>query len=91
MIRRTALTRPHQSFTVAVRSMDSSLRSNISVGPPIDLLTIAGDALRTATRQSLAENYPYFAEVRTAWGTGLRGVQLDQESAVENGVTVRIC
>lgn len=58
----------------ALISMDSTLRSNVSVGPPVDLLVYRRDALRVATRQSLAENDPYFAEVRAAWSSGLRSV-----------------
>ena len=58
----------------ALISMDSTLRSNVSVGAPIDMLVYRRDALRVATRQSLAENDPYFAEVRAAWSSGLRSV-----------------
>jgi putative proteasome-type protease len=58
----------------ALISMDSTLRSNVSVGAPVDMLVYRRDALRVATRQSLAENDPYFAEVRAAWSSGLRSV-----------------
>jgi putative proteasome-type protease len=58
----------------ALISMDSTLRSNISVGPPIDLLVYRRDALKVATHQTLADSDPYFTEVRGAWGGGLRKV-----------------
>ena len=58
-------------------SMDSTLRSNISVGPPIDLLIYRRDTHKVATHVTLADTDPYFAEVRTAWGSGLRAVFSD--------------
>ncbi len=58
----------------ALISMDSTLRSNISVGPPIDMLIYRRDQLKVATHATLADTDPYFAEVRAAWGSGLRAV-----------------
>jgi putative proteasome-type protease len=58
----------------ALISMDSTLRSNISVGPPIDLLIYRRDSLKVATHETIADSDPYVAEVRAAWGSGLRAV-----------------
>lgn len=68
--------RPETSLTQAAKcalvSMDSTLRSNISVGLPLDLLVIERDALRIAVRQRIDENDSYFNDIRQRWSDGLR-------------------
>lgn len=68
--------RPETSLTQAAKcalvSMDSTLRSNISVGLPLDLLVIERDALRIAVRQRIDENDAYFNDIRQRWSDGLR-------------------
>lgn len=53
-------------------SMDSTLRSNLSVGPPIDLLVYRRDALRVGTRRRIDEQDPYFMDLRERWSASLR-------------------
>ncbi len=55
-------------------SFDSTMRSNISVGLPIDLLTYETDALRIDHKQRIDENDPYFQMIHARWGAGLRKV-----------------
>ena len=55
----------------ALISIDSTLRSNISVGPPIDLLVYHRGELKVATHQTLNENDEYFERVRKVWSGGL--------------------
>lgn len=54
-------------------SFDSTMRSNLSVGSPIDLLMYRADSF-TACTQRVTEDDPYFLEVRRLWSDGLRGV-----------------
>jgi len=56
----------------ALLSMDSTLRSNISVGMPLDLLVYEADSLRLTRFASIDANNRYFRMLRTAWGDGLR-------------------
>jgi putative proteasome-type protease len=56
----------------ALVSIDATLKSNLSVGLPIDLLVYTADALQTETVVCIEENNPYFSMVRGAWGEGLR-------------------
>ena len=58
----------------ALVSIDSTMRSNLSVGPPIDLLLYPRDAMRIDRRLRLKTNSPYFMSVRKQWGAGLRRV-----------------
>jgi putative proteasome-type protease len=58
----------------ALLSFDSTIRSNISVGPPIDVLCYARDRLRVDFRRSFDDRDPYFNELRRAWAGGLREI-----------------
>ena len=55
-------------------SFDSTMRSNISVGLPIDLLVYETDTLRIKLSRRIEETDPYFQMVHTQWGEGLRRV-----------------
>ncbi len=58
----------------ALISFDSTVRSNISVGLPIDLLWYPRDQLRVGVQKRILEGDPYFTMIRQSWGTGLRRV-----------------
>ena len=55
-------------------SMDSTLRSNISVGLPLDLLVYERDALRVTRFACLDEDNQYLDMIRRTWGERLRQV-----------------
>lgn len=55
-------------------SFDSTIRSNISVGLPIDLLIYRADTLRVAFQHQILESDSYFNMVHQQWGEGLRKV-----------------
>ncbi len=56
----------------ALVSMDSTLRSNISVGLPLDLLVYETDSLRVTRFASLDENNTYFRSLSRSWSEKLR-------------------
>ena len=55
-------------------SFDSTIRSNISVAAPIDLLIYRTDSLHADCLQRITESDPYYALVRQGWSDGLRAV-----------------
>lgn len=55
-------------------SFDSTMRSNLSVGLPIDLLGYEKDRLRVTLRRRFAEGDAYFREISQFWSAGLRRV-----------------
>ena len=57
-------------------SMDSTLRSNLTVGMPIDLALIGTDALRVSLRRRITEEDEYFRFVRDRWSGALREAYL---------------
>jgi putative proteasome-type protease len=58
----------------ALISMDSTLRSNISVGLPLDLLVYEADSLRVTKFVRIDENNEYLQMIRATWGARLRQV-----------------
>ncbi len=58
----------------ALISMDSTLRSNISVGFPLDLLVYEKDALAVNRFVTIDEKNQYFQMIRSTWGTQLKAV-----------------
>lgn len=70
--------RPETSLLEATKcllvSFDSTMRSNISVGLPIDLLIYRADTMCVAFRHQILESDPYFNMVHQRWGEGLRKV-----------------
>jgi putative proteasome-type protease len=61
----------------ALISMDSTIRSNLSVGLPLDLLYCNRDEFRVARHVSIGSDDAYFAMIRKRWGEELRRVFQD--------------
>ena len=53
-------------------SMDSTLKSNISVGLPLDLLVYRANELKVNCFVSITQNNRYFALIHEAWGRLIR-------------------
>lgn len=53
-------------------SFDSTIRSNLSVGLPIDLMIYRRDALRVEHKRRIDENDSYYQMIRQTWSQGLR-------------------
>jgi putative proteasome-type protease len=58
----------------ALISMDSTLRSNISVGLPLDLLLYEKDSFRIGRFVNIDEQNKYFQMIRNTWGQQLRKI-----------------
>jgi putative proteasome-type protease len=55
-------------------SFDSTMRSNVSVGLPIDLLVYENDSLFVGLQRRIVEGDPYFSRIHKMWGEGVRRV-----------------
>ncbi len=55
-------------------SFDSTMRSNLSVGMPIDLMCYQRDSLKAQMRRRFDEGDAYFAELGKQWRAGVRDV-----------------
>ena len=58
----------------ALVSMDSTLKSNLSVGLPLDLVVYENNRLETGQIVCIDERNPYFQMIRGSWGEKLRQV-----------------
>jgi putative proteasome-type protease len=65
-------TDPNDAVKLALISMDSTLRSNLTVGLPIDLMVYRRDSLKVGLRKRITEDDPYFRALRESWSKALR-------------------
>ena len=65
-------TRLSTAAKCALVSMDSTLKSNLSVGLPLDLLVYRNHTLQSDEIFCIDEQNPYFSMIRTVWGERLR-------------------
>ena len=69
----------------ALVSMDSTLKSNLSVGLPLDLVVYEADRFETDRVICIDEQNPYFRMLRGSWGEKLRQVFDEIEDPMWNG------
>ncbi len=74
--------RPHVALEDAARcalvSLDSTMKSNLTVGPPIDLAILPRDALRITHKMRLDLDTPFYAALKRAWGEQLERIFRDE-------------
>jgi putative proteasome-type protease len=63
-----------QAIKCALVSFDSTIKSNLSVGLPIDVAMVKTDDLRVTKRHRIDAEDSYFRELRSSWSQGLRQV-----------------
>jgi len=56
----------------ALVSMDSTMRSNATVGPPVEVLLYRRDSQAEGQRLLFEEDSEYLAQIRSAWQESLR-------------------
>ena len=70
------IVRPQSSLEDAARcalvSMDSTMQSNVTVGPPIEVLIYERDSLALNRYMRLDENHDYLANLRYSWADNIR-------------------
>lgn len=71
-------------------SMDSTLKSNLSVGLPLDLVVYEADALQTDKVVCIDEHNPYLLMLRATWGDKLRQVFDSIEDPLWSGGTTDV-
>lgn len=70
----TRATGLQEATKCTIVSFDSTMRSNISVGLPIDLAVYETDSLKMKLQKRIEESDEYFRMIHTQWGEGLRRV-----------------
>ncbi len=70
----TPATQLDEAAKCALVSMDSTLKSNLSVGLPLDLLVYREGSFQSSEHVCIDEHNPYFQMIHTTWGQRLREV-----------------
>jgi putative proteasome-type protease len=61
-----------EALKLGLISMDSTLKSNLGVGLPIDVVVAKRDALKAGVKYRIQEDEPYFRDLRERWSAALR-------------------
>ena len=74
----------------ALVSMDSTLKSNLSVGLPLDMVVYEANRFQTDKVVCIDENNPYFKMLHNNWGQKLREVFDSIEDPMWNGEQTQV-
>jgi len=66
----------YDALKIGLISMDSTMRSNLGVGLPIDLLVVRRDACAAEVNYRIEPGEPYFQDLRERWSGALRAAHI---------------
>ncbi|MET0427044.1 MAG: peptidase [Microvirga sp.] len=66
-----------EALKLGLISMDSTLKSNLGVGLPIDIMVAKRDALEAGVNYRILDADPYFRDLRERWSGALRAAHQD--------------
>ena len=66
----------YDALKVGLVSIDSTMRSNLSVGMPIDILVVRRDACDPELVYRIEPGEPYFTDLRERWSAALRAAHI---------------
>ena len=62
----------YDALKIGLISVDSTMRSNLAVGLPLDLMVLKRDAMRAELTYRVEAGEPYFEDLRNRWSEALR-------------------
>jgi len=66
----------YDALKLGLISMDSTMRSNLGVGLPIDILVVRRDTRIAEVNYRIEADEPYFADLRERWSAALRAAHM---------------
>ena len=66
----------YDGLKIGLISMDSTMRSNLGVGLPIDILVARRDSYAAELDYRIEPNEPYFQDLRERWSAALRAAHM---------------
>jgi putative proteasome-type protease len=66
----------YDSLKIGLISVDSTMRSNLSVGMPLDIVVVRRDACEAELAYRIEPDEPYFQDLRQRWSAALRAAHL---------------
>ena len=67
----------YDALKIGLISMDSTMRSNLGVGLPIDIALICRDSLEAELIHRVEAGEPYFHDLRERWSAALRAAHMN--------------
>src|ERR1043165_134498 len=67
----------YDALKIGLISMDSTMRSNLGVGMPIDLLVVRRDTCEAELSYRIEPGEPYFHDLRERWSAALRAAHMN--------------
>jgi putative proteasome-type protease len=67
----------YDALKIGLISMDSTMRSNLGVGLPIDIAVICRDSLAAELVHRIEAGEPYFHDLRERWSAALRAAHMN--------------
>jgi putative proteasome-type protease len=67
----------YDALKIGLISVDSTMRSNLSVGLPLDVLIVRRDACAAELNYRIGPTEPYFQDLRDRWSAALRAAHMD--------------
>jgi putative proteasome-type protease len=66
----------YDALKIGLISMDSTMRSNLGVGLPIDILVVRRDSYAAEVNYRIEPGEPYFQDLRERWSAALRAAHI---------------
>ena len=66
----------YDALKIGLISMDSTMRSNLAVGLPIDILVLRRDTCNSEVDYRIEPGEPYFQDLRESWSAALRAAHI---------------
>jgi putative proteasome-type protease len=66
----------YDALKIGLISMDSTMRSNLGVGLPIDILVVRRDSCNAEVNMRIQPGEPYFQDLRERWSAALRAAHI---------------
>jgi putative proteasome-type protease len=66
----------YDALKIGLISVDSTMRSNLSVGMPLDILVLRRDACASEVKYRIEPGEPYFHDLRERWSAALRAAHM---------------
>jgi putative proteasome-type protease len=66
----------YDALKIGLISMDSTMRSNLGVGLPIDILVVRRDTCEPEVSYRIEPGEPYFQDLRERWSAALRAAHI---------------
>ncbi|OJY33835.1 MAG: peptidase [Rhizobiales bacterium 65-9] len=77
----------YDALKIALISMDSTMRSNLGVGLPIDIAVVRRDEVKPELVHRIEAGEPYFHDLRERWSAALRQAHINIPRPPYMGVT----